>query len=223
MKEWILENTNISKTKYESLINPKIVTIDGLSSDLTKVPLTNHPIINIDIFTLSPPSESKIKEYNIKTIQEGYIYKDIKFDILANKLPQLSETLYSAKRLAECFSISNQICEIIPNSYISIAMCKDIFHISNEKFLHAFVIIKHNKEEYILDGTMNIIMRKKDYIKLFDAKIISTISRKELINTSILFNQLNFLDEITILEYLCFPKETKKTAIKLLKQRKKKV
>ena len=221
MKEWILENTKITTDKYDSIINPTTVTIKGVSKDLTKEPLTNHPIININIFTIEPPTESRLKEFNIQKEKDYYTYENIKFNILAELITTLKSTLYSTSRCATCFTISTKICLMQPKSRIITAMCEDIFHKIHEPFLHSFVTITnpHDNQEYVLDGTMNIIINKQEYLNLLKAKIISDISKKELITAINIFSELKIQNEITLLEYLCFPKETLNIAKKIKKRK----
>lgn len=222
MKQWILENTSITEELYDSLINPVTVEMKDISEPVTKQPLTDHPIINIDIFTIEPPTEARLKEFDIQKDKEYYIYKNIRFLILAEVLTPLKSILYGVKRFGRCFHISIPIALITPNSKLVTAMCTDIFHINHERFLHTFVTLQdpETQEEYILDGTMNTIMPKEDYLKLFDAQIISEIDKQEFIKAASLFSKLKIESEFSLLEYLCFPKETKIAAKTLYKKRK---
>lgn len=222
MKQWILENTSITEELYDLLINPVTVEMKDVSEPVTKQPLTNHPIINIDIFTIEPPTETRLKEFGIQKDKDYYTYQNIRFLVLAEVLTPLKSLLYGVKRFGRCFTISVKIALITPNSKLVTAMCTDIFHINHERYLHTFVILQdpETQEEYVLDGTMNTIMKKDEYLKLFDAQIISEIDKQEFIKTAILFSKLNIQDEISLLEYLCFPKETKIAAKKLYRKRK---
>lgn len=222
MKQWILENTSITEELYDSLINPVTVEMKDVSEPVTKQQLTNHPIINIDIFTIEPPTEKRQKDFGIQKDKDYYTYQNIRFLILAEVLTPLKSLLYGVKRFGRCFTISVKIALITPNSKLVTAMCTDIFHINHERYLHTFVILQdpETQEEYVLDGTMNTIMKKDEYFKLFDAQIISEIDKQEFIKTAILFSKLNIQDEISLLEYLCFPKETKIAAKKLYRKRK---
>lgn len=217
MKEWILQHTEVTEEQYDTLINPITVTFKGISKDITKEPLTDHPIININYFTFEPPTEERIKEFNIQKEKDYYLYQNIKFKFLAELLPSLNLDLYSQTRLGTCFNISIKICFMRPKSRIVTALCTDIYHQSHETFLHTFVIITSldDNQEYVLDGTMNTIIKKQEYFDLFQAQIISDIPKNEFLRTSNLFSRLHINDEITLIEYLCFPKATTKAAKKI--------
>ena len=67
---------------------------------------------------------------------------------------------------------------------------------------------------------MNTIIKKEDYLDIFEAQIISDISRKEFISTIKLFSKLKINNEISLIEYFCFPKETTNAVKKLTRTQK---
>ena len=88
MKEWILENTEVTSVEYDKLINYDTVSIKGKSNKHSIESISNHPIINIALFTTKKPSIKRRKKFKIikqKDINKNnyYTYQRIKFYILA--------------------------------------------------------------------------------------------------------------------------------------------
>ena len=105
--------------------------------------------------------------------------------------------------LEECIkSVVNQKY----NSKVVIAMCDNPWTKETDKFLHCFVTYQGKDGiEIVFDATLNIIMEKELYLKLFKANIISEIEREKMIS-DIEYIQANKIS-VTVSEYLCFPEE----------------
>ena len=84
MKEWILENTDISEEEYNKLINLNTISINGKSNLQPNQKISNHPIINIALFTSKKSSIRRRKKFKIKKLKDinkknYYTYQKIKF------------------------------------------------------------------------------------------------------------------------------------------------
>lgn len=210
MKEWIINNTTLTEEKYDSLINATTLNNKKIEADV-KVNF-EHPFYRIYYFTLKKPSKLRCLFYNIKKDGKYYLYKDVKFrvlaDIIVDKKSSYKKELYSQTRLGTCYSKSLDLGFNLENSYIIIAMCDEPFIIPTKPFLHAFVCLKDKDgKEYILDGTLNIIIEKEQYIKLYNARIITKLDSKKVKSDINLFKSNNLGKSISVHEYLCFPDE----------------
>lgn len=227
MKEWLLEYTDIDKKSYNDLLNSNTIN-NNFSNELkdeTKNTVSyNHPFHMIGKFTQKKPSKLRCAIYGIKSDKKYYIYKDIKFKVLAEELfekkDSYKKTLYSKKRVGTCVFKSLYIGTNMKDSKIIIAMCDDPFINPKKRFLHAFVsYIDKDGVEYAVDGTQNIIMMKETYLKLFNAKIVSVIDSKRVQNDIEFINEQNLGYSISMFEYLCFPDEIIEGVKKYIKTR----
>ena len=108
----------------------------------------------------------------------------------------------------------------LEDSNIVIAMCDEPFIIPTEPFLHAFVcVVGKDRKEYVLDGTLNIIIEKDIFIKLYNARIISEIDGQKVKNDIELLNSEELGHSIFVHEYLCFPEEVMEGVKKYIKTR----
>jgi len=209
MREWVLKNTDVLEEKYDNIINSNTININQEKKIITKKKYTNsysHPFCKISWFTLGRPSKIRCAFFKIKFDGNYYIYKDVKFKILANSIPELEKILYSKKRKGTCLEYGIDICFNIENSKVVIAMCDNPWTKETDKFLHCFVTYQGKDGiEIVFDATLNIIMEKELYLKLFKANIISEIEREKMIS-DIEYIQANKIS-VTVSEYLCFPEE----------------
>lgn len=127
----------------------------------------------------------KLKKYNF--ILLDYFLKDEK------------EKLRSEERLGKC--IYNSIC--LARNYDG--KCKVIIgYLENntDRILHSIFMNCEMKNNFILDYTMNIVMKEEDYMELFDFKIINEISGEDI------KKDINFIPKVISSKfYLCFRNE----------------
>lgn len=214
MKEWILENTKITSEEYDKLINLNTVSINGKSNKHNQHQMSNHPIINIALFTTKKSTIKQRKKYKItkqKDINKNnyYTYQKIKFYILTDFIKHYHNELQSIYRHNQCFHLNSFFCQKLNiNSYLITALCKSPFFISNTNYIHTFILIhSNNNQEYIIDATLNIIMKKDIYFSIFNPQIISFIPKSQLISDLKLITPLEQDGKLYKAEYLCFPKQ----------------
>ena len=65
MKEWILENADVTSKEYDQLINLNTVSINGQSNKHSIEEISNHPIVNIALFTTKKPTIKRRKKFKI--------------------------------------------------------------------------------------------------------------------------------------------------------------
>ena len=227
MKEWVLNNTSVTEEEYDNLISPntlklKNTNLEEIYADYKLKKLSENPLGVINLFTLKKPNKFRCIVYRVKKEKNYFIYKDIKFSVLALNVEDenYKKELYNERRVGTCFQKSFDFCKSIDNSKIILAMCINPFFTPEKKFLHAFVeILGKDGKQYILDGTLNICMEKELYLKLLNAKIISEMSRNEF------FEYVNFIEEnnlgslITVPEFLTFPNQINEGVKKYIKKR----
>lgn len=226
MKEWILKNTNISEEQYNSVFNLNTVMISGNSKEPENDGISDHPIVNISMFTFDYPNFSRRKKHKIKRIKDInkkhlYTYQNIKFYILGEYLKKYTYITFSTQRLRNCFYLNSMIC-LLPNinTFLITAMCENPFRKSRLKYIHTFVLLKNTDgKDYILDGTTNTIMDKKTYFDIFKPKVITCISKDKLEKDLELLKPFEKEKYIYRAEYLCFPKQTIKAAKKFSRKR----
>ena len=138
-----------------------------------------------------------------------YLYRDIKFRVLAEAIPSLSKLLYSVNRNGTCFKSSLDICHNLEDSKIITALCKEIAVAEDERFIHSVVAkAREDGVEVVFDATLNILMEKDKYLELLEAKIISEIDREKIISDITYLQENNVdIDRVTLTEYLCFPEQ----------------
>jgi len=218
MKQWIIENTNITEEKYDNIIitsqtyNPK----EGNNFINT---IFNNKLLAIHDFTYKSPNILRQTIYNIQKNNKTYNHKNIKFIILAEHLEtllsktkkkeikQLKNKLYSTKRDHKCFELSMEISKFLDNCYITTALCKDPYFKKTNYFLHTFLIIERNNIEYVIDSTFNIIIKKDIYFELFKAKLISKIDKETLLEYLNYIKENNYSEYLNFSEVLCFKDE----------------
>lgn len=218
MREWILENTEVTAEEYDNLINPETLNIEGESKPVQKEPnkIFDHPMLAIDLFTQQKPTLSTKIKYRVISKKKCFIHKNIKFVILADLLEEMKEILYSTNRKRKCFLLSLDILKKYNDANIVIAMCADPNYKEYTPFLHAITLAKDEfGNEIILDTTYNIAIKKETYLKLLQANIISIISRERFKNDYPLIIELLKNDSVYLDEYLCFPDQVM-TAVKKL-------
>lgn len=212
MREWILENTTVTKEEYDSTINCNTLNRIVNKSDKKRKKYTmtyKHPFTRIKVFTLKKPTRLRCILFGVKKEKDYFLYKDVNFKVLAENIPCKNNFLYSSKRFATCFQSSVEICNRLKKSKIITALCKEPFIIGDERFIHSFVsCVREDKVELVYDATLNIIMEKDKYLELFDAKILSEIEREKMIDDIIYLNENNVnVEKVTYSEYLCFPEQ----------------
>lgn len=226
MKEWILENTVVTEEKYDILINPNMLNMKNSNIEKEEVKyklFCNHPIIVINNFTYKKPSKLRCILYGIKKDKKYFIHKNVKFRILAetivsDKKNKFYEELYSKQRMGTCFLKSENMCFNLKNSQIVTAICINPATKSLKKFLHCFVLtLGKDGKEYVLDGTLNVVIDKETYLNLFNAKIISKIEREKMIKDEEFIKSKNLDELMSFAEYLCFPDEVMEGVKKYIK------
>ena len=130
-------------------------------------------------------------------------YKDLKYNfiLLDSFLEENKEELRSNSRLGQCiyksmtFAINyDGNCKIIVGYLDN----------NSDKILHAVFLEYDDNKEFVFDYTMNLIMKKEDYMELFDFKVINKIDGKDIKKDIYLLYSLEYISSKF---YLCFRDE----------------
>ena len=219
MREWMINNTNVNIDEYDALLNSNMLYKIGEKRKKCNYTFDRKcPISKIDSFTYGKPNKLKCLLFNVKKDGDFYFYKDIKFNVLSKYIPSLRKELYKMSRGDKCVLYSSDICFNIKGSKIVTILCDNPFFKEKPKYLHTFVTCFYNDVEYVIDATINLIMEKEEYLKIFDGKIISEVEREDMV-TDIKFLQSLELkeNEISMQEYLCFKDDVMEGANKYKK------
>ena len=212
MKEWLISNTNITEEMYDNIIN---CDKDFNNSGIDYNYIFSHPnayIMN-DIMHFTLDQRYKKRQF----IKFGYYYfykgnREISFSLLSDFFPNEKENLLSENRYGKCHTVSYNIA--LNSSFDIITMiCSDIQ--SGKDFLHT-VLYTENSDE-ILDYTLNLIMDRKQYAKLMNARVVKIIDNARIkeIYANIKSSDRLIYQKTNIKELLCFPDEINNLALKM--------
>lgn len=221
MKEWILQHTEVTEEEYDALINPQLVYMENTKvEDIPYIPYTpfTNPIDTIDDFTLRKPNLLRKRKYKIINEQDYYIHQNIKFYILAKMLKEMRRKLYTSRRYHKCCQLSFEVASRLNECNIVTALCTNPFNKIKQKFLHTFVIYIKEGEEYVIDATLNAIIKKEIYFRLYQPQIISTIPKSTIKEDFNIIKETKISD-ITATEYLCFKEPIMNVVKKLTKNK----
>lgn len=144
--------------------------------------------------------------YNEFTKEYTYLTsygQPITFEMLSNYLTDkysINELL-SRKRNGRCHIKALELGQTINNS----KLLTGYITLYDIKVFHSVVEIQKNNEPYIIDWTYNLFINKKDYLKLFQFDILSTIKGNNITNDLELFEYLEL--DLSIKTYLLFRDE----------------
>ena len=163
MKEWFLENTSVTKEEYERIIECG----KGMPDEIDWNYINSNPdaltMLTLSNFTMKKPTLSRRYKYKVKKDAEGYNLNGIWFSLFYRFIKD--KNLFSSKRYGHC----HEMC-------FAISLNKDFFDVVtaicldpqvDHEFLHSFLYRKNQEgKEYVLDYTLNLIMKKKIIIDL---------------------------------------------------------
>lgn len=105
----------------------------------------------------------------------------IKFSSISPKIIEIIPTLETSDRGGHCYPLAYDIC-IHMNRPSTIVTGYVYGYTNKSKFLHSWVEVTYNDADYVIDGTLNIMMDKKSYYRLKNAQPLSQITRETIIS-----------------------------------------
>lgn len=189
MKEWFLENTNITEQEYENALKFKEAQeiADASKNNLGRIMLI------IESFTLNPKFNKFLSTFLVRRLKNGsFSYKGIPFRFFHDIYED--PTLFTPDRYGKCVQMSWDLARM-SNFDVVTANCIDF---KNE-----------DGEEFVYDYTRNLIMEKKFYYKLLSVQEIKVIPSDKFQRYA---NELEVLVrekhlDFTLFEFFCFPDE----------------
>jgi len=198
------DNESLSKEELSSEENTMILHTLNVFTKL------NHENIFVSLlkkhFSHRLNIELEKIRYNQETKQYEYVLDDkiITFDMISNTIKDKAykKELMSNKRFGKCHERPVQLAHNIQNSQI----VTGVVTTDTGKYLHTVIEVKKGDKIYILDWTRNLILKKEDYIKLFDFFELSSFDSIDVFYDKELMTKMNMLD-IGMKPYLSFRNE----------------
>ena len=129
--------------------------------------------------------EEKIKILNSKKIEDKVIeylierFSNLYIEVLGDYEGFLLELMKNERLLGWCWQTTESaIVFLDDNDYIERGdLYLDKY---NPKYYHSWICFKFNNVEYVLDPCLNLLCRKKYYLKIFEPKIKGKVSAKDV-------------------------------------------
>lgn len=178
------------------------VIID-LIEKITKI-LTMNPeeLIKLEDFIINNSISLDEKDgiFIVEAFNKKYTFRKISSTFI--KEPSIFFELESDERYGKCHSKSLELVLITPNSKIVTGYITE----NNLHLLHSIIVATELNGDYVYDWTKNLIMSKDEYYKLNKFKVLSEITKDEII-----YDKENYADllvnNICIKPYLVFRNE----------------
>lgn len=192
----------INNNTYNLLFSDVFYNVDDEYLNDTAVIIENFTMLN-EIDRLIVLTQSDMFKYKNKT----YTYNDGEEEYTFSLLEDLFEDdetkriLHSPERYGSCHHASVGMCLNLPHKNSKILT--GYINYSDCRILHSVYYYEEDGIEIIYDYTKNIMMRKDDYFRLTNFKLINEIEREKLIEDK------NFIcnSNISVKAYMVFRDE----------------
>lgn len=192
----------INNNTYNLLFSDVFYNVDDEYLNDTAVIIENFTMLN-EIDRLIVLTQSDMFKYKNKT----YTYNDGEEEYTFSLLEDLFEDdetkriLHSPERYGSCHHASVGMCLNLPHKNSKILT--GYINYSDCRILHSVYYYEEDGMEIIYDYTKNIMMRKDDYFRLTNFKLINEIEREKLIEDK------NFIcnSNISVKAYMVFRDE----------------
>ncbi|MBO6145912.1 MAG: hypothetical protein J6O62_03850 [Bacilli bacterium] len=192
----------INNNTYNLLFSDTFYNVDNEYLNDTAVIIENFTMLN-EIDRLIVLTQSDMFKYKNKT----YTYNDGEEEYTFSLLEDLFEDdetkriLHSPERYGSCHHASIGMCLNLPHKNSKILT--GYINYSDCRILHSVYYYEEDGMEIIYDYTKNIMMRKDEYFRLTNFKLINEIEREKLIEDK------NFIcnSNISVKAYMVFRDE----------------
>ena len=192
----------INNNTYNLLFSDVFYNVDDEYLNDTAVIIENFTMLN-EIDRLIVLTQSDMFKYKNKT----YTYNDGEEEYTFSLLEDLFEDdetkriLHSPERYGSCHHASVGMCLNLPHKNSKILT--GYINYSDCRILHSVYYYEEDGMEIIYDYTKNIMMRKDEYFRLTNFKLINEIEREKLIEDK------NFIcnSNISVKAYMVFRDE----------------
>ena len=151
--------------------------------------------------------------YKYKVDKDYYVYFNLASEVLDFLSDDDKRELLSSRRRNHCFKQSILLADELNGSMVLFGTA----HVGNYQFLHSIVQIIVSGKIYVIDWTLNIVMFKHDYIKLFNFNTISMVSGQNIKENYYLCNDAFF--QVPLSLFLTFNQELIVNAKRVLKRK----
>ena len=192
----------INNNTYNLLFSDVFYNVDDEYLNDTAVIIENFTMLNeIDrliVLTQSDMFKYKNKTYTYNDGEEEYTFSLLE-DLFGDD--ETKRILHSPERYGSCHHASVGMCLNLPHKNSKILT--GYINYSDCRILHSVYYYEEDGMEIIYDYTKNIMMRKDDYFRLTNFKLINEIEREKLIEDK------NFIcnSNISVKAYMVFRDE----------------
>lgn len=196
------DNDNIPENERQSIKDLYVITIIQMYTKFREKSIFSK-LLKIYFEKKNKVDFSKIK-FNEKTKEYEYEFQGevYTFDKLSNIFDskKIKKELESDKRYNQCHDKSLKLSLCIPESYIVTGYIKE----GEGKYLHSILEMGNENNKYAIDYTKNLIMPKKQYVKLTRFEELERISDMEYLQD---LQKIYNIPEINVKVYTAFRKE----------------
>lgn len=192
----------INNNTYNLLFSDTFYNVDNEYLNDTAVIIENFTMLNeIDrliVLTQSDMFKYKNKTYTYNDGEEEYTFSLLE-DLFGDD--ETKRILHSPERYGSCHHASIGMCLNLPHKNSKILT--GYINYSDCRILHSVYYYEEDGMEIIYDYTKNIMMRKDEYFRLTNFKLINEIEREKLIEDK------NFIcnSNISVKAYMVFRDE----------------
>ena len=192
----------INNNTYNLLFSDTFYNVDNEYLNDTAVIIENFTMLNeIDrliVLTQSDMFKYKNKTYTYNDGEEEYTFSLLE-DLFGDA--ETKRILHSPERYGSCHHASIGMCLNLPHKNSKILT--GYINYSDCRILHSVYYYEEDGMEIIYDYTKNIMMRKDEYFRLTNFKLINEIEREKLIEDK------NFIcnSNISVKAYMVFRDE----------------
>ena len=170
----------INNNTYNLLFSDTFYNVDNEYLNDTAVIIENFTMLNeIDrliVLTQSDMFKYKNKTYTYNDGEEEYTFSLLE-DLFGDA--ETKRILHSPERYGSCHHASIGMCLNLPHKNSKILT--GYINYSDCRILHSVYYYEEDGMEIIYDYTKNIMMRKDEYFRLTNFKLINEIEREKLI------------------------------------------
>lgn len=227
MESWITKNTTITKEEYIQvmgnleIIRQSLIEKTSLSEreitkrieqlkkeqEKQKCPTKKDSIMSyiekfIHLYKGIPIYDAFLAhKMQIHSDKKNWFYEGISFDILSDykNIP----LFFNTHKPNEEHIYTTVLARYFKDSTIVIGKISDL---KGGEYIHSFLIV----ENEVYDYSKNIVMEKELYYKMYQVKIINTLTSEEYLKLYLEYSTLKqnlAHNPATIIEFLCWPNE----------------
>lgn len=141
----------------------------------------------------------KLNEVTIETIEETI--KFMQLSDLKKDIKELFPEIDTDDRIKRCFSYAFEISKHLGKQN-NVVTGYIYGYTDLSKYLHSWIELNYKGQDYVIDGTLNVMMNKDGYYALRHAKPLTKISNENILEDINKYSSI--VDKINLPEYYLF-------------------